>query len=234
MRPASWCCCPSCPSAAGVPALQGGDDAAWRRWIDEHRDAEPRIDALAPAAVLWTRPTLKDGRRLNVGCSRSGEASIADHHAKVYLPDEPGFWEASWYAPGPARFRGFDVGGARAGFAICTEMWFLQRAREYGRDGVQLLASPRATGLSSADKWLAGGRAAAVVSGAYSLSSNRSGRDTDDYAWAGLGWIVEPEEGDVLARTRADQPWVTVDLDLGHADRAKQTYPRYVVAPEED
>jgi predicted amidohydrolase len=46
--------------------------------------------------------------------------------------------------------------------------------------------------------------------------------------FAGGSWIVDPE-GEVLARTSADTPIVTVDIDLSVADRAKQTYPRNVV-----
>jgi N-carbamoylputrescine amidase len=89
-------------------------------------------------------------------------------------------------------------------------------------------SAPRATGLTSADKWLAGGRAAAVMSGAYCLSSNRAGTDSAGFEWGGHGWIIEPEEGDVLAVTSPDRPFATVDIDLEVAALAKQTYPRYV------
>ena len=114
------------------------------------------------------------------------------------------------------------------GFMICTEIWFLQHAREYGRRGVQLLACPRATLAASVGKWLAGGRVAAVVSGAYCLSSNFSGQAGQLGDWAGTGWIVEPEEGEVLGTTSREIPFLTLDLDLGVAAAAKQTYPRYV------
>ena len=43
------------------------------------------------------------------------------------------------------------------------------------------------------------------------------------------GWVIEPEEADVLAVTSAAQPFVTLDLDLRIADQAQQTYPRYVM-----
>jgi N-carbamoylputrescine amidase len=82
--------------------------------------------------------------------------------------------------------------------------------------------------MASSGKWLAGGRAAAVMSGAFCLSSNRSGIDATGFEWGGHGWIIEPEEGDVLAVTDRGQPFVTVDIDLAVADTAKRTYPRYV------
>jgi N-carbamoylputrescine amidase len=43
----------------------------------------------------------------------------------------------------------------------------------------------------------------------------------------GLGWVIDPE-GEVLATTTVDDPFVTVDVDLDVARRAKATYPRYV------
>ena len=46
--------------------------------------------------------------------------------------------------------------------------------------------------------------------------------------WGGKGWIIEPEEGDILALTSPSQPIITLDIDLTVARRAKSTYPRYV------
>jgi N-carbamoylputrescine amidase len=72
--------------------------------------------------------------------------------------------------------------------------------------------------------WLAGGRTAAVVAGAYAVSSNHG-----DERFGGQGWIVDPD-GRVLAITSAEEPFVTVDVDLDGAEAAKRTYPRYVPA----
>jgi N-carbamoylputrescine amidase len=76
--------------------------------------------------------------------------------------------------------------------------------------------------VASLDKWLAGGRACAVVSGAWSLSSNSAQPEH-----GGLGWAVDPE-GEVVAVTSRERPWVTVELDVAAVDAAKTRYPRYV------
>ena len=75
---------------------------------------------------------------------------------------------------------------------------------------------------------MAGGRTAAVVSGAFCLSSNIGGISQAGVKWGGGGWIVEPEEGDVLGLTSQERPFLTVDIDLAVAEMAKRTYPRYV------
>jgi N-carbamoylputrescine amidase len=164
-------------------------------------------------------------KRLNEAFVWHQEYGYCGAHEKRYLPDEEGFWEASWYDRGAGDFSPIDVGQARIGFMICTELWFMQHAREYGQDGMHLLAVPRATPAYSSDKWLAGGRAAAVVSGAFCLSANRA---SIEQGWGGTGWIMGPD-GDVLAKTTADQPFVTVEIDLNEAELAKKSYPRYVI-----
>ncbi|HEV2061670.1 MAG TPA: carbon-nitrogen hydrolase family protein [Solirubrobacteraceae bacterium] len=198
------------------------DDERWRSAVAAHeRHLAERLGDLTGAAVLGTAPVERDGRRLNEAFVADGGTS-RPAHLKYHLPDEEDFWEASWYERGDGRFAVTSAAGARVGFLICTEMWFGDRARAYGEEGAQLLAIPRCTPSESLDKWLAGGRTAAVVAGAYAISSNHG-----DQRFGGQGWVVDPE-GDVLAVTDADQPFVTVEVDLELADAAKRTYPRYV------
>src|SRR5690606_35970815 len=131
--------------------------------------------------------------------------------------------EATWYERGPFEFEPVRLEQAGAGFLICTEIWFTEHARAYARQGIHLLACPRATMSYSVDKWLAGGRAAAVMSGAYCLSSNRGGIDGRGFEWGGRGWIVEPEEARVLGLTSQEQPFLTLEIDLQAAEQAKRT-----------
>jgi N-carbamoylputrescine amidase len=212
-------------------------------WFARTRDFEPRVwDAavaahaawlerlpeLAPAAVLGARPvTNADRRRLNEAFVWDPLYGYRGVHAKYYLPDDEGFWEASWYQRGPGDFSPFQVAGLQAGFQVCTELWFMQRARRYGQEGVHLLAVPRATEYGTRLKWLVGGRAAAVISGAYCLSSCPVTPVDSPLALAGQGWIIDPD-GEVLGLTSPEQPFLTIDIDPARAERAKLTYPRDV------
>jgi N-carbamoylputrescine amidase len=204
------------------------DPAAWDEAVAAHERWLERLPELYAAVVLGTRPVSEGGRRFNEGFLWSAEAGCRPARRKYYLPDEEMFWEASWYERGERRFEAVEAAGARVGFAICTEMWFNEHARALGRQGLHLLAVPRATPWPTADKWLAGGRAAAVVSGAWCLSSNRGGVDSHGGVWAGAGWIIEPGEGEVLAVTSERRPFATLDIDLRRAEEAKAGYPRYV------
>jgi N-carbamoylputrescine amidase len=171
-----------------------------------------------------------DGRRYNAGFVQAPDGKCQLVHRKRYLPDEPGFWEASWYDRGEGEFGVAQVGPARVGFMVCTDLWFFEHARALGRAGAQVIANPRATERSTVDKWLAGGRAAAVVAGAFCLSSNHVGGPGGAVTpMGGQGWVITPD-GDVLALTSPDVPWVTIAIDLAEAERARTTYPRYVVS----
>ncbi len=197
------------------------DAAAWATAVAAHDRWLQRLGDL-DAAVLGTRPVDGPAGRRNQAYAAAADHPVVRLHDKSYLPDEPGFWEASWYGPGDGEYAVVDVAGARAGVLVCTEMWFLEHARGLGRTGAHLIATPRCTPVETLDKWLAGGRTCAVVSGAWSLSSNSA-----EPEHGGLGWVIDPE-GEVVASTSSERPWVTVDLDLEQADAAKSRYPRYV------
>jgi len=220
---------PEMPFYPWVAWTREFDPAVWQASVEAHDEWMSRLEELAPATVLGSRPVTKGGKRLNEGFLWESGRGYQAVHAKYYLPDEELFWEASWYGRGKLDFTPVQSSKARVGFMLCTEMWFTEHARAYARAGVHLLASPRATAMSSRDKWVAGGRAAAVMSGAFCLSSSRGGFDRRGFEWGGTGWIIEPEEGGVLGLTSREQPFLTVDIDLGVAEHAKQTYPRYVL-----
>jgi N-carbamoylputrescine amidase len=216
---------PEMPFAPWLAASSAFEQAAWDAAVRSHDEWLERLNILAPASVLSSRPVTRQNRRFNEGFAWSPDEGYRVIHDKCYLPDEAAYWEAHWYEPGDGSFETADVQGAKVGMMICTDLWSLGHAEQYGRDGAQIIATPRATPGSTVDKWLAGGRVAAVVSGAYSLSSNWTA-DDDGGDFGGAGWIAEPDGG-LIARTTRAEPFQTVMIDLDVADAAKETYPRY-------
>ena len=219
------------PEMPFSPWLASSRKAEASRWLASVEAADRwmlRLKELGPATVLGTRPVARNNRRLNEGFSWNLTEGYRAVHCKAYLPDEQGFWEASWYDRGQKDFSIASCQQIKVGFLICTELWFNSHARDYAHQGVHLIACPRATPKASKDKWIAGGRTAAVVSGAYCLSSNFSGSRAHGPEWGGAGWIIEPEEGEIMGQTSSAQPFLTLDIDLKVAENAKRTYPRYV------
>lgn len=219
---------PEMPFHPWFAATDRFDAEAWQQAVAAHEAWLDRLLELAPAFVISSRPIDRDKRRLNEGFVWDQTAGYRAAHHKFYLPNEDGFWEASWYERGDGKFTPIRCGAISIGFQICTDLWFTQHARAYGKAGVHLIVNPRATARPTVDKWLVGGRAAAVIAGAFCLSSNRVSDPNDSVSFGGQGWIIGPD-GEVMALTSSERPFITSEIDLEEATRAKSTYPRYVL-----
>lgn len=202
-----------------------------------HDRGASRLSELGAAAVLGSRPvTDRTGTVNQAFVWTAGDGARSAGHTKQHFPDEEGYWEGRWFGRGEERFgvRRVSVPGASAelavGFLICTDVWFNERARGYGRRGAHLIAVPRATPAGSTDRWRTAVRMAALVSGCYAASSNRVGVGSTGHAFGGRGWVFSPD-GDLLAETSPDGPVAAAAIDPDLAVRARAEYPRYVEEP---
>jgi N-carbamoylputrescine amidase len=206
------------------------DPARWAAALAQGDTLLGQLPKLGAERVVGTRPTADQGRRFNQGYLWSKDGGLAPLRRKYFLPAEPGGWETAWFDRGDPGFPAYQSRGLRFGLNICTELWALESYAAYAARGVQVILSPRATAAATTAKWLAAGVVAAVRSGAFSLSSNRVDATG---ACGGAGWIIGPD-GEVLGRTSADAPWITVDLDLARQAAERHGYPRYVFGSGRD
>lgn len=219
---------PEVPFAPWPAVSRRFDLTIWKAAVAAHQKWRSRFSELGPTVVCGTAPVNLGIRRLNQAFIWDPASGYREEHAKFYLPNEEGFWERSWFDRGEGRFAPVSARGIPLGFLICTDLWFFQRARAYGKAGVRILLNPRATPRGTLDKWQAGCRAAAVVAGAFCLSSNRISDEVEEADLGGRSLILGPD-GDVLGRTTRLDPVLTLDIDPEEAARAKSTYPRYVL-----
>jgi predicted amidohydrolase len=195
------------------------DAQVWQKAQEEHDAMMKRLPELAPAVVLGTHMLIEDELRLNRGFYWTPAGGYRRVHDKYYLPDEQGFYERCWFDRGQRDFTLTHVQDMAIGFLICSELMFNEWARYYGRQGANIIAVPRATG--SHERWMVGTRMAAIVSGAFVISSNRAA----DQLFGGRGLVIGPD-GDVLAATSRQTPFASVEIDLAESAQAKKTYPR--------
>jgi N-carbamoylputrescine amidase len=215
------------PEFAMVEAVWESEQLDLARWnaAEELSDRWlSRLPELHAPHVVGTRPITLDGWRFNQGYLASAVDGVTPLRGKFFLPDQPGSWEARWFDRGDADFPAFRAGALSFGLNICTELWALETYAAYARCGVQAILSPRATAAATTAKWLSVGVVAAVRSGAFSLSSNRV---DESGACGGVGWIISPD-GEILATTTRDVPFVTIDIDLSVPLAVRASYPRYV------
>jgi N-carbamoylputrescine amidase len=206
------------------------DEATWQHSLRRHTEGLARIEELGARVVAGSRPCSLAGRRVNEAFVWTRGTGLRGVHTKQYFPNEEGYYEARWFEAGPRHFAPTVVAGLFAAVLICTELMFNEHARHCGRAGADVLLVPRAVGGASLGRWLVAARMAAIVSGAYVLSSNRAGGDSRGQAFGGSGWIIDPS-GDVVAVTSAAAPLAVRRIDLTAVRKAKAGYPCYV---EED
>jgi len=112
---------PEMPFAPWFALSPRCDASVWQAAVKAHEDWLSRLDELAPAAVIATRPVDIAGKRLNEGFVWDQAGGYRAAHHKYYLPDEEGFWEATWYQRGDGSFAPIECRGVKIGFLICTD-----------------------------------------------------------------------------------------------------------------
>ena len=193
--------------------------------VQKHETWLEKISELNTKIVAYSKPVFNGDKFHNTAFVWSKESGHVKVHSKHFFPEEAGFWEESWFDKAEPDFQVVSIGGLKVGFLLCTEIWFTEYARKYAAAGIDLLLIPRATGKSSIKQWLRCGQTLAIISGAYCLSSNRSGQGNADFQWGGTGWIAQPMDGELLGKTSTRNPFLTLEIDLEQTKLAKLDYP---------
>ncbi|AYD62697.1 carbon-nitrogen hydrolase family protein [Achromobacter sp. B7] len=213
------------PFGPWLAASAAYDAARAAESVRLHEAGLTALAALQVPAVVSSRPVPAGDRLANEAFALQGGRYTALHH-KQFFPEEPGFFEATWFRPAMDGFQVFEVGGIRLGVQLCTELMFNERSRRYGREGAELIVVPRASG-ASVGRWLTAGAMAALVSGCYVVSSNRAGRTAQGQVFGGRAFAFQPD-GEVLAQSTDTESIVVVDVDPARSRAQQSQYPCYV------
>jgi N-carbamoylputrescine amidase len=210
------------PWAAQHPAF---DAAAAARSVELHEKALAARGDLGAGAVISSRPVAFDGRLANEAFVLEAGRYRCLHH-KQYFPQEAGFFEEAWYAGGTPGFECMQIGAVKVGVLLCTELFFNEHARHYGRQGADVIVTPRASG-TSLHRWTTAGAMAAIVSGTCFVSSNRRGVAALGQTFGGYGFAMS-SDGQLTGHTSDEAPLVIATIDLERSREDKRLYPCYV------
>ncbi len=216
------------PFGPWIGAREQFDGGAWEESISEHAAGLAALPELGVPLVLGTRPAEVDGRRCNQAFVWTPDTKLSFPHTKQHIPDSPGYRETTWTEPGRTSFQVSEVGGLRIGFLICTDIMFTEHAREYGRNGVDLIVVPRAMPPGASHTFSVAMRMTAIVSGCWVASSNRGGYDSAGEPFEGRGCIIDPL-GNTVMQTSAHQPLLVHEISTEFSDWKKSVYPCNVV-----
>jgi N-carbamoylputrescine amidase len=217
---------PELPASAWFGASKDATDESWTKIVAEHDDLLANLSSFGNSIVIGTRAKLVNGIRHNVAFYWTRETDVVDLRPKSILPEEPGFYEQSWYSAGPNNTQPVQIRNLRIGVLICSELMATDLARQLGNAGAQIIAVPRASQMHP--RWEVASRMAAITAGAYVLTSNRVGLGIDGKTeFGGRAMIVDPD-GHVLGETGQGKTFASSALDLQAVERARLTYPRYL------
>jgi N-carbamoylputrescine amidase len=201
------------------------DPAAWKQSVADHEAGIAALDELGVGIVLGSRSVERQGRRCNEGFIWTPQEGVRAAHTKQHIPNTPpSYCETVWYQPDELRFQVVRVGPLRVGFLICTDVMFTEHARRYGRDGVHLIAVPRAMPVEASHIFDVGLQMAAIASGCYVASSNRNGQDSAGGLFEGRGCIVDPG-GQTVAQSSAFDRIVAHEISTEFVAWKQSFYP---------
>ncbi|WP_238328015.1 carbon-nitrogen hydrolase family protein [Paraburkholderia mimosarum] len=213
------------PFGTWLPEQPQYDAAAAQRWVELHEQALGELSRLDVGAVISSRPVSFGDRLANEAFVVEGDRYRPIHHKK-FFPQEPGFFEESWFVRGMEGFHCVDIGAVRVGVLLCTELFFNEHARAYGKAGADVIVAPRASG-TSLYRWRTAGSLAAIVSGACFVSSNRHGTAPRGQVFGGVGFAVSAD-GQPIGETCEETTLRIATVDPEATRVQKQEYPCYV------
>jgi len=168
--------------AAAFSLAESARDGPTRRMLGE---AARRLGVVVVAPLFEERgPGLYHNSALVI----EGDGSVAGLYRKMHVPDDPGYMEKYYFAPGDLGFPVHSTRLGRVGVLICWDQWYPEAARIAALRGAHVLFYPTAIGWHPREKercgrrqleaWRAVQRGHAVANAFYVAAVNRvvSGR----------------------------------------------------------
>jgi N-carbamoylputrescine amidase len=160
--------------------------------------------------------------------------AIAGHYRKMHIPDDPGYYEKFYFAPGDLDFISHHAGPADIGVLICWDQWFPEAARLTAMAGAQVLFYPTAIGWTADmsphtrkkmyEGWETIQRSHAIANGVFVAAVNRVGKEDAIEFWGGS--FVSDPFGEVIARASHEkEETLIVDCDLARIEHTRRNWP---------
>jgi N-carbamoylputrescine amidase len=168
------------------------------------------------------------------------DGTLAGLYRKMHIPDDPGYYEKFYFAPGDLGFRAFNTRVGRIATLICWDQWYPEGARLAALEGANILLYPTAIGWHPAEKeaygqaqrdaWITIQRAHAIANGIYVAAVNRVGLEKPPGGGAGIefwgsSFVADPF-GVVVREAAVDREEVLVaEVDLGRVEEVRRNWP---------
>jgi N-carbamoylputrescine amidase len=168
------------------------------------------------------------------------DGQILGVYRKMHIPDDPGFYEKYYFAPGDSGFKSFRTNYGTIGTLICWDQWYPEGARLTALKGAEVLFYPTAIGWHPSEKekygeaqrdsWITIQRSHAIANGVYVASVNRTGFEQPVVEQSGIifwgsSFICDPQ-GVFLARASEDREEILLaEVDTRQIEIIRRNWP---------
>ena len=198
---------------------------------DLFQDLAQELDVVIVASLFEKRA---EGVYHNTIAVIDADGSLLGVYRKHHIPDDPGYYEKFYFAPGDGGYKVFDTKYARIGTLICWDQWFPEAARITSLSGAQILFYPTAIGWASTQAeavnlqqyqaWQTIQRSHAIANGVFVVSVNRTGKEREMNFWGG-SFIADPF-GEILFQASHELETIHVqELDLDKIGETRIHWP---------
>jgi N-carbamoylputrescine amidase len=168
------------------------------------------------------------------------DGSLLGVYRKMHIPDDPGYYEKYFFAPGDTGFRAFDTRFGRIGGLVCWDQWYPEAARLTALRGALALFYPTAIGWHPEEKdrfgeeqqdaWVTVQRGHAVANGVYVAVVNRVGHEVPPGGGPGIEFwgnsFVAGPMGELLCRASTDKEEILLaEVDPARLETVRQHWP---------
>jgi len=162
------------------------------------------------------------------------DGSYLGKYRKHHIPDDPGYYEKFYFAPGDDDYQVFDTKYAKVGVLICWDQWYPEAARITSLKGAEILFYPTAIGWASSQDeetnrqqyqaWQTVQRGHSVANGVFVVAVNRTGVEGAMNFWGGS--FVSDPMGDILYQAPHHNEVIHVqELELARIDEIRVHWP---------
>jgi N-carbamoylputrescine amidase len=159
-------------------------------------------------------------------------------YRKMHIPDDPGFYEKYYFAPGDLGFEPIDTPFGKLGILICWDQWYPEAARLMTLKGADVLIYPTAIGWHPDEKerygvaqheaWKTVQRGHAIANGIYVAAINRVGLETPagdpGLEFWGRSFACDPQ-GVVLVEAGQAEEILYTQIDTDHTETIRRNWP---------
>ncbi len=169
------------------------------------------------------------------------DGQMAGKYRKMHIPDEPGYSEKYYFAPGDMGFNPIQTSVGKLGVLVCWDQWYPEGARVMALKGADILLYPTAIGWYPSDTeqaknelvdaWVTVQRGHSISNCLPVLSCNRVGFEadpsgaSDGMLFWGNSFITDAHGKLIKQASREKAETLIADIDLQETETQRHIWP---------